>query len=91
MRWLIRRDSGCGCRDLLPVPEPLWWLLGAIVAFYFGARETHYYRAHPVPPQGRIAGSAAPADVPQAQPRAPANPALDDWLAIGGGENRGQD
>jgi hypothetical protein len=22
------------------VPEPLWWLLGAIVAFYFGARET---------------------------------------------------
>jgi hypothetical protein len=26
------------------VPEPLWWLLGAIVAFYFGARETHYFR-----------------------------------------------
>jgi hypothetical protein len=26
------------------VPEPLWWLLGAIVAFYFGARETHYLR-----------------------------------------------
>jgi hypothetical protein len=20
------------------VPEPLWWLLGAIVSFYFGAR-----------------------------------------------------
>lgn len=27
------------------VPEPLWWLLGAVVAFYFGARETHYLRA----------------------------------------------
>jgi hypothetical protein len=27
------------------VPEPLWWLLGAVVAFYFGARETHYFRA----------------------------------------------
>jgi hypothetical protein len=27
------------------VPEPLWWLLGAIVAFYFGARETHYFRS----------------------------------------------
>ena len=26
------------------VPEPLWWLLGAIVAFYFGARETWYFR-----------------------------------------------
>ena len=33
------------------VPEPLWWLLGAIVAFYFGARETHYLREHrPVTP-----------------------------------------
>lgn len=27
------------------VPEPLWWLLGAIVSFYFGAREAHYFRA----------------------------------------------
>ena len=26
------------------VPEPLWWLLGAVVAFYFGARETYYFR-----------------------------------------------
>lgn len=34
------------------VPEPLWWLLGAIVAFYFGARETYYFRnrAVAVPP-----------------------------------------
>lgn len=30
------------------VPEPLWWLLGAIVAFYFGARETHYFRSRGV-------------------------------------------
>jgi len=27
------------------VPDPLWWLLGAIVSFYFGARELHYQRA----------------------------------------------
>ncbi|NNK78619.1 MAG: methionine synthase I, partial [Litoreibacter sp.] len=27
------------------VPEPLWWLLGAIVSFYFGARELHYARS----------------------------------------------
>ena len=26
------------------VPEQLWWLLGAIVSFYFGAREMHYFR-----------------------------------------------
>jgi hypothetical protein len=26
------------------VPEPLWWLLGAIVSFYFGARELHHQR-----------------------------------------------
>ncbi|MDO5614271.1 MAG: holin family protein [Paracoccus sp. (in: a-proteobacteria)] len=29
---------------LAEVPEPLWWLLGAIVSFYFGAREAHYFR-----------------------------------------------
>ena len=27
------------------VPEPLWWLMGAIVSFYFGAREAHYFRS----------------------------------------------
>lgn len=26
------------------VPDPLWWLLGAVVSFYFGARELHYAR-----------------------------------------------
>ncbi|MEM7438665.1 MAG: holin family protein [Pseudomonadota bacterium] len=26
------------------VPVELWWLLGAIVSFYFGARELHYVR-----------------------------------------------
>ena len=29
------------------VPEPLWWLLGAIVGFYFGAREAHHFRVRP--------------------------------------------
>ena len=38
------------------VPEPLWWLLGAVVAFYFGAREAHHARLGkftppPLPPQ----------------------------------------
>ncbi|HSF64929.1 MAG TPA: holin family protein [Paracoccaceae bacterium] len=49
------------------VPEPLWWLLGAVVAFYFGARETHYFR-HRTPPSP--AAPLRPDDT---------NPALDDW------------
>jgi hypothetical protein len=41
-------------QGLSHVPEPLWWLLGAIVSFYFGARELHHYRGKPaltLPPQ----------------------------------------
>ncbi|GHA40981.1 hypothetical protein GCM10008927_01560 [Amylibacter ulvae] len=30
------------------VPEPLWWLLGAIVSFYFGAQEMHHFRGRMV-------------------------------------------
>lgn len=32
-------------QGLALVPDPLWWLLGAIVSFYFGARELHYLRS----------------------------------------------
>ncbi len=49
------------------VPEPLWWLLGAIVAFYFGARETHYFRS-----RGVVSPFAA-------APEVEANAALEDW------------
>lgn len=64
------------------VPEPLWWLLGAIVSFYFGARELHHFR-NPAPPNAprmdradiledlRGQGDDAPADE---------NPALEAWL-----------
>lgn len=31
-------------QGLQHVPDPLWWLMGTIVAFYFGARETHHAR-----------------------------------------------
>ncbi|MWD30006.1 carboxylesterase, partial [Aquicoccus sp. SCR17] len=31
--WFAARMTG-----LALVPEPLWWLLGAVVSFYFGAR-----------------------------------------------------
>lgn len=72
-------------QGLAHVPEPLWWLLGAIVAFYFGARETHYFRvrhpAEPAPQGVTGAGATPPPDptvdtVPGARA---ANPALDDW------------
>lgn len=49
------------------VPEPLWWLLGAIVAFYFGARETHYFRNR------AVISPFAPAREPED------NAALDAW------------
>ena len=53
------------------VPEPLWWLLAAIVGFYFGAREAHYLRGGMVrvPSNGNGKAGAAPAD---------GNPALDE-------------
>lgn len=50
------------------VPEPLWWLLGAIVAFYFGARETHYFRNRGVV-SPFVAQGAAPEE----------NAALSEW------------
>lgn len=52
------------------VPDPLWWLLGAIVGFYFGAREAHYFR-QPIPMV------INPAE--QASSDADPNPALEDW------------
>jgi Holin of 3TMs, for gene-transfer release len=46
------------------VPDPLWWLLGAIVSFYFGARELHYQRSgKPVLPLRRVGGAVAGAAV----------------------------
>jgi len=36
-------------QGLAYIPDPLWWLLGAVVSFYFGARELHYARAESAP------------------------------------------
>lgn len=48
--WFGERMAG-----LALVPEPLWWLLGAIVSFYFGAR----YQAKGQEFQRSIAGTIA--------------------------------
>ncbi len=59
------------------VPEPLWWLLGAVVAFYFGAREAHHLRCSkggfdlPAPPP-----APPPAEKP---PNTGGNAALREW------------
>lgn len=89
--WFAARMAGIAL-----VPEPLWWLLGAIVSFYFGAR----HQAKGQEFQRDLASSMAA--VPQVmktvrevqalgdEPEAPAsepaanfpdNPALADWNA----------
>ncbi len=83
--WFAARMQGIAL-----VPEPLWWLMGAIVSFYFGAR--HQVKGQDF--QRSIAATVALAPQVQANMAAlraleagagiPAevpedNPALDDW------------
>ena len=32
---------------LATIPQPMWWLLGAVITLFFGSRETHYLRQNP--------------------------------------------
>jgi hypothetical protein len=59
---------------LATVPEPLWWLLGAVVAFYFGARETHYLRGNRPP-----SAVEPPPPAPRTGEAGGRNAALHDW------------
>ncbi|TCP63276.1 holin (3TMs family) [Rhodovulum bhavnagarense] len=86
--WFATRMQG-----LSLVPEPLWWLLGAIVSFYFGARHQakgqEFQRAlaatlaqAPVVAQNIAALRVSPATSAPAEPVATApNAALADWRA----------
>ena len=70
---------GLRMENLNLVPEPLWWLLGAIISFYFGAREAYYFRSRPriaIQSQDTVEAKAAP--VP-AGDGFDDNPALQDW------------
>ncbi|MFO1209549.1 MAG: holin family protein [Amaricoccus sp.] len=61
-------------QGLALVPEPLWWLLGAIVSFYFGARELHHQRMRQQVTLGVAAAQRAVAAIrptPVADPAAP--------------------
>ena len=55
------------------VPEPLWWLMGAIVSFYFGAREAHYFRSR-VWPRARVRATVSSGAAADDGWRAPAPP-----------------
>ena len=65
------------------VPRELWWLLGAIVSFYFGARELHYVRAQKRAQPTQVNGflpsfSSVRPQNPSLTPTSD-NAALDDW------------
>lgn len=69
------------------VPDPLWWLLGAVVSFYFGARELHYARDRRLPSGFSAAPMAANSQSRPTVTRAsnasyPENAALAEWLSL---------
>ena len=77
--WFAERMRG-----LALVPEPLWWLLGAIVTFYFGAR--HQAKGHEfqrtlaaaaltAPAAARAIGASAAETDDEGEP----NAALEEW------------
>ncbi|MCC5968456.1 MAG: holin family protein [Pararhodobacter sp.] len=74
---------GLRMRGLAEVPDPLWWLLGAVVAFYFGAREAHHLRVtRPVLPAANGQPSSPPASIQPSDDTNPSgNPALAAWRA----------
>jgi len=91
--WFAGRMQGIAL-----VPEPLWWLMGAIVSFYFGARhqakgqEFQRSIAETVARAGEVtrniaalqALDAGAATVAAEAAETEANPALADWRARNG-------
>ncbi|MFV0358475.1 holin family protein [Tropicimonas sp.] len=92
--WFASRMQGMAL-----VPEPLWWLLGAIVGFYFGARhqakgqEFRQSIAETLARAGELrdalgltqdAAPQAAGQRPAATQRYPGNPALAEWSEAGG-------
>lgn len=77
---------GMRMEGLQQVPEPLWWLLGATVGFYFGAREAYHFRRRAWPARN-VADSTAEAESgPPTGGTRPDddfadNAALRDWVA----------
>ncbi|MCG6882952.1 MAG: holin family protein [Silicimonas sp.] len=89
--WFAQRMQGIAL-----VPEPLWWLMGAIVSFYFGARhqvKTHDLQralAESLARAPGIARSVAALDTEETEQAGVGgnqgdNAALDDWRRSRGG------
>ncbi|MGX9354382.1 holin family protein [Roseobacteraceae bacterium S113] len=85
--WFAARMQGIAL-----VPEPLWWLLGAIVSFYFGARHQAKGQAFQREMVGSVAQVHGVVDNLRAldalqngadQTEAIDNPALQEWRRAG--------
>lgn len=78
--YAMTDPSGFSVRmeGLALVPEPLWWLLGAIIGFYFGARELHHARSGAAAGIGR--GLTARL-ARRSRTASEENAALDEWRA----------
>lgn len=91
--WFAARMQG-----LALVPEPLWWLLGVIVSFYFGAR--HQVKAQEfrrdiaagLAAAPQVAGHVAALEALRSTAAGPAaggdtdaNPALEEWRRLRAG------
>lgn len=79
--WFSQRMLGVAL-----IPEPMWWLMGAIVSFYFGARHQTKGQDFQRSVAQTLALSAAlkEAEAPSVAPAPVAtstNAALDDWRA----------
>lgn len=76
--WFVSRMQGIAL-----IPEPLWWLMGVVVSFYFGAR--HQFKGQEF--QRSIAEDLVRAQrtiselgySPSGQSVRDSNPALEDW------------
>lgn len=79
--WFAARMAGMAL-----VPEPLWWLLGAIVSFYFGARHQSKSQEFQksITRSVALAARTAPAPMPDpVPPKGDRNPALEEWVGQG--------
>ena len=77
-------------QGLALIPEPLWWIIGSVIAFYFGARETFKARDFKAASRSEVQATVAairdieaipdPVKSPPAVTAAPVeNAALQDW------------
>ncbi|WP_185804881.1 holin family protein [Pontivivens nitratireducens] len=79
-------------QGLALVPEPLWWLMGAVVSFYFGARELHHVRTRTTPAGQDVARVMATVEALEntqakrddTQQQVEPNPVIAQWQARNG-------